>query len=1374
MKKRTHFNSSSRSNSGVALVIVLSMIVLLSALMVTFMSRVSNEGRAAKTALQGFEARQAAETAVNLVISQIRAATYDSAKKDRAWASQPGAIRTFKGGGDEYTYKLYSSDTLVEKGSYKPSAKEAGFTEAGNFTELPEGYVNLNEPIFIPVKAGNNVYYEAHFPICDPRAKNVTGGDSYTPGGGNVKGFHSADVAQSATDPKKDIKNEVIPILPMNVKWLYQLRDGQLVAAKSGDGEKLKIEGASKTNPPIARIAFWTDDESAKLNLNTASEHTYWDTPSVTSEQESGNTTNTGKMLYTNPSLALSAAQPAGSEYQRFPGHPATTSLSPALRWMFPSTVLKAKATEREKLFKGMLFKEAIYRLAPRINGGIGSSMGSTQNAISGNVDNRVFETDRLLSTVDDYFFRPDRSPLEQNGWYNVFQNTASSKPEVPGEDTAPSIDFANPDFTPERLEQIRFFLTTTSRSPELNIYGLPRMSIWPVNYENVDKDGKATPPRRSGYDKLIAFCSTVAGSPTDPTAGEKFYFQRENPWSATHDMTLTDSGRNTKLYNYMLDILKKKHPAGTASFVDKYQDTGMRQILTSMFDYIRCTNLIDTHNGTPRTNEYPLAYTPAYGVDTNLRGVTPPRGHPGAGQVVPLKIGNTKGFGRFPTVSEVAVIFYFDDILTATDPGGTNGQLLPGDEIYDGTKTAEVPIRCALAVEMFTPSPGFPMLSEAYAMTVTEDVPFKLVKKDSSGQPVEIGLNIAPSANPFVNYVDVNPWRAYDGRFFMATRGFWNQMMYETSAAATAPSNKEIRKYSGADLNIAYKSYPFISKRFVLTDEQQFKIKPGKFTIKLHPLLHSPTALKKVDFNKRVAADLSAQNVIQTFEVDFSGAGTEPWTLPVPVDGRGFLQGRAGPNDATNPFAGDVVRSMEISGKSKGDYRFTAAMPVVSSEYFARAASSKAAFSDSGTKQVHNFRSSWGRKLAGAQGGKLVAGESPRTDKVAKVAVALSTGIQRGTLGRSGGLGDFDRGISKNIDGAFINKPDEGNTRFDFSDDFTGGGAMPYYRGGGGYEEVGESFFTPNRMVASAAMFGSLPTGVSADRPWETLLFSPGPQPANPYPHKGAESPRDHYLLDFFHMPVVEPYAISEPLSTAGKVNINCKLAPFGYVADSQYKDHDYIERYTGIHGLLTGMYQLIVNNGVGECAHGEQPLTNARTSKLSFRLRIDPAATVEKSFAPLMTKKGGYFKTASEICEVDLLTEEQPNRRPNQPDGYTDPTKRDQFWERENALTGDNQRERPYSHIYPRATTKSNVFTVHVRTQSLAKSPTTDPTVWDESKDSVTGEYRGATTIERFIDPNDQAFQSEFKDIATKQNSLEPLYRFRIVNTKTFTVRE
>ena len=50
--------------------------------------------------------------------------------------------------------------------------------------------------------------------------------------------------------------------------------------------------------------------------------------------------------------------------------------------------------------------------------------------------------------------------------------------------------------------------------------------------------------------------------------------------------------------------------------------------------------------------------------------------------------------------------------------------------------------------------------------------------------------------------------------------------------------------------------------------------------------------------------------------------------------------------------------------------------------------------------------------------------------------------------------------------------------------------------------------------------------------------------------------------MLDLFQMPVVEPYPISEPFSTAGKVNLNYHIAPFGYIT-----------RSTALRGVLTPM---------------------------------------------------------------------------------------------------------------------------------------------------------------------------------------------------------
>jgi uncharacterized protein (TIGR02600 family) len=361
------------------------------------------------------------------------------------------------------------------------------------------------------------------------------------------------------------------------------------------------------------------------------------------------------------------------------------------------------------------------------------------------------------------------------------------------------------------------------------------------------------------------------------------------------------------------------------------------------------------------------------------------------------------------------------------------------------------------------------------------------------------------------------------------------------------------------------------------------------------------------------------------------------------------------------------------------------------------------------------------------------------------------------------GAIGDFDRGIGKNTDGAFINKPDEGNVRFKLPVE-TDGGHLPYFRGGNGYEETGQTYFSPNRLIPSAVMFGSLPNALfggtgavnSEPKPWQTLLFCPPTIDL----HLGAQSPADHYFLDLFHMPVVEPYAISEPLSTAGKVNINSRLAPFGYV---KVDGRSYIQRHTGWYGVVKGMKQFLIDPLVSNAGHAEGPLNN-RTAKTRFDIKPDIMMT--EVVDPYLDSKK-YFKYASQICELDLPVDEA-----GMP-ANTNSARRKALFDRYH-MTGDNARERPYAHIYPRITTKSNVYTVHVWAQSIAKNAATKKDDWDsfdEKKDRILGEYRGSSTIERYIDSDEEALRDYDAVDNTNAKGLDPYYRFRIINQKRFT---
>ncbi len=1384
-------NYSSRKD-GVALVIVLSMIVLLSALLVAFMSSVGTESTSAKIAVKGVEARQLAESAVNLAISQIRDATRgDSgvAAKPGGWASQPGVIRRFNEDGSEgRVYKLYSAlEMVAENGVYPPGINPANPDSGGNpklvleeagidpadWTKTPTAFVDLNEPVLVP-EEGKSGYVFPRYPIVDPRASEGEPGKALDSTKRRVQGFTAKKIINTTSElkdggyfafPPEQGEKSTVRLLPMRARWIFQLRDGTLVpgVAVAGEDDKVTVKGATEQNPIIGRFAFWTDDETGKVCINTATENTFWDTPHASTVQESGRITTQNLILDANgyplgsngiPSLALGASQPARSEYQRFPGHPATTNLSPTLRWLFDDPKIKPVISDVQ-------FKEAIYRLQPRIYGDQGSSVAGTQ-ITEYRTDLRAYEHDRLFNSLDEYWFRPDRSPLSLTGLYPVFSSNTKDARQ------------ASERFNPEAFEMMRFFMTASNRAPDLNLWGLPRISIWPI-HSNDDPDPKRS--RRSGFDDLLAFCSTT-GKTTGPASTKKtYYFTRNNPWSPTADISLP---RNVQLLDYLTSLTDRKVPGAGTSFAAKYgtpataayngaKTTERDQILTQIFDYIRSTNLVDTgrKDGTPAppagTANYPLAYTPGYG---SLNGGTKPI--LGSGQVVPSQriVGNvvgSMGFGRFVTVSEVALVFYHD-----TSPAILSGDLIPPPPPVPpavSKPTEPVPSRCVLLLEMNSPAPGYPALSEGYAYKVIENIQVKSDITAANAQPVR--LNLANGAD--FNMVETDSWRGPYGRFFMPTRGFGNQFWYDPVANNPGLPKAKIFWKTGAVLPQPadrYSYYPYFSQRMQLgtVGNPQFQLIGGEVTIEIYSLnipVNPVGAAAPPPFHPQQGEK------IQTITVKFP-----PATLPSPKAGTPFQQritNVSGARDDRNIALGwisgnDTVRSMELNGTAAGDIRFAAARPVVQAELFSEAIS-KAAYTGSGNRLVHNLRLSWGQRYTGAQNGVLSAGASQRGDKVVDLPFVFN-GVP--LAGNTASItGDFDRGMSKHIDGAFINKPDEGNTRYNFAQsDMDGGGGIPYYRGGNGYEETGQTYFSPNRLISSPVMFGSLPTGQFSMKPWQTLLFRPGYAP-----HKGIQKPADHLLLDLFQMAVVEPYAISEPLSSTGKVNLNTRLAPYGYVpatgAGNPVTSPAYIERTTGLHAVLKGMYQMAVPNGTPESAHSETPLTGAANASI-LRWPIDPYKTISDGII-----KKNYFKTASEICDIDLLM--VGRALTGSPTAASSASNRQSFWEQHN-MTGDNMRERPYSHIYPRLTTKSNTFTVHVRAQSVSKRSRKNWDVFDEADDLVTGEYRGSTTIERFIDPNDDLLSNFDAVTEIKKptvSNMEAFYRFRITGSKQFIAR-
>ena len=399
-------------------------------------------------------------------------------------------------------------------------------------------------------------------------------------------------------------------------------------------------------------------------------------------------------------------------------------------------------------------------------------------------------------------------------------------------------------------------------------------------------------------------------------------------------------------------------------------------------------------------------------------------------------------------------------------------------------------------------------------------------------------------------------------------------------------------------------------------------------------------------------------------------------------------------------------------------------------------------------------------------------------------------------------GAMDWTAGDGMFVDGAIIDKPIE--LFYPVSLDFSSSRKLlvPFFTTYELYAE--EARFSPNMQMLSAVQLGSLPSGSFRGLPWQTLLFSPNP--AAGAGHPGFTSPPDHLFLDMFSMPVAEPYPISEPLSTAGRINLNYQIAPFNYVV-----------RKTGHYALLKSLQMPILTkvqsayykylpemnqNGWGaeavgwdtrfSSSGGQQITTSMRPGSPSlpeptvsfpalgvgtrtrYSINIDETLKgFDQRFA-----SGDTFRSASEICEMFLV----PRTDDTDPAGTTAipgiPTTlagvTNGWWTSSNAnhsptITGDNLRESPYNHLYPRVTTKSNTFTVYYRVQALKQTGAGGWDKWDESKDVVLSESRGSETIERYVDPNDTSIP-DFAQPANYGKNLAPYYRWRTLLTKQF----
>ncbi len=624
-------------SQGAALVIVLSFLVIITGLTIAFLSNVTDHAAETNASVAGVQARNLADAAIQLTIAQIRDGTlgYErdqlsggiNPQAPACWASQPGAIRTYDlNASNIATYKLYSARVMVDRSGSSPTND----LPPKDWVQRPSAFCDLNAPVVI-----NGV---TNYPILDPSLSALSNGIPI------VDGF-SID-SNTATTLLESSNKAAMP-----VSWLYMLKDGTLIVPDPGSDKTASFSTSpqkpTEANPIVGRIAFWADDETCKLNLNTASEGSFWGQPFFTTSQD----------------VAWALMPPAPKEFNRFPGHPASTSLSPVLWSFYNLTNPAVFMTALPQIPRGSANYDAgngamtptppntnylasvFTNIAPRYAWG-GSLAGSVSvltsnapSAIRTNTPVMTMGKNRFYASVDEFFFAATNPISQESRVTNGM------------------------DFTPRDIAGLRFFLTTDSRAPEVNPLNLPKLCLWPVPDSNrssvANPNAAPAGKNRTLNDSMIAYCSTIGTN--------AFYFTRYDATSARNDIQISGAvpGRNQVLYNYFRNQLDKKIPGFQGSFVadNKWRPIQADQMATLMFDYIRsCINLDDASGATNRTlasDSFRFAYTAPPGIVSGNTTVMTN----GVGQVVPIEITNpsgnrTRGIGRFLTMKGAAVWF--------------------------------------------------------------------------------------------------------------------------------------------------------------------------------------------------------------------------------------------------------------------------------------------------------------------------------------------------------------------------------------------------------------------------------------------------------------------------------------------------------------------------------------------------------------------------------------------------------------------------------------------------------------------------------------------------------------------------------------------
>jgi len=1226
MRKKTR-----SSEQGIALIVVLSLVAVMTMLAMVFFSSTAAESQTSQSQSAAQSAQQLASSAAQIVMAQIQLAGNQTAPGNSAavaWTSQPGLLRTFTvatpSSSASTVYKLYSANNMVAT-----NYTENEDAPPSTWKSSPAIYCDLNAPV-----ARGGTTTSLAYPIADPSVAGVVPGFTL----GTAPGYSGSNPSPT-NNP-----------LPMPVRWLYVLKNGQLTTPSSVDaGGNVTFTSSepqpSAANPIVGRVAFWADDETCKVNINTAgyarndaSYSTYWDTPVAYTQFED---------------TYLSNAQPWTNEFLRYPGHPATTGLN----IVFDSLNLTANQT---------------LALTPRLKDG-GTTGGTIRVTTSPSTTQTtgLLKNERFLPTMDEMFYNPTRGAA------------------------AVGISSAN-------LEARRFLITATSRAPETTLFDTPRVTIWPT---------WQTASKRTPTDKLIAFCSTIAGQP--------FYFSRNNPLSTFELLDISD---NLNLYNYIQKLTERNLPGVNGNFLTKYTPVKNRdQILTSIFDAIRLANL-DDRSGPEAGASTGWSYTAGAlqlssgnwtptNPDFNVGYVAPPEGPNGTG---------TRGAGRSSTLAEVALLF-------ARPSNSSN--------LTAGVRESDK-VKAAVLFGFVTPSAGMVIPGQNRKIEVS----------GLSSFSVQVGNGTAQQLfgnDTFTNTQIDKGATTFFKRSFAEGFGWKGGVEWTMSSQASDASGKLIAFVPPtADLIL-----PYDPANAAANNLNTFTLTAGTLIIKVYSPANSATPL-------------------QTFQVTFPATASVLTPMPTTLTNQAWTtSGRWGSYayEVNLSTRGDTVVAMQ---SRTGDHRSEILRSGTITDFRAHPRYGQTNILSGVGSFANEFsRRASSLKVDGGYGGSTRLVPSLVTTVFGNLVdgfngfdwtqIPALPALPSGSIQSNFPPGDFSNGPGLCPDGSWSPKTDEGKV---IASSLVG---TPYFRSSNANNNGGDgTTSSPNRQMPSAVFFGSIATGVYSNpiAPWQTLLF----RPARAYHmgdtgHYGATSPPDCFFLDFFHMPIVEPYAISEPFSTAGKVNMNARVIPFS----------SYLTRETALHAVLRSTRLTAIPESMFT-VDNPNPGPPSTIPSVSSRYPLN----VDETLASFRDRYDGtdgsgrrVFLTAGEICSLDLV-----------PSGSTRSTLPN-FWA-DKRTTGDNSREQPYSALLPRLTAKSNSYTVHVTAQALAPGP--GVVGWQEGRGKVLSEWRGAYTIERYVDPNDKAFtdSSDPKYIFKKDPNgflsgtqpVGPYYKFRVLGTRRF----